>query len=97
VNIIEAQVSQARLDGDTFVIPPKRVLSRYTDLLQTTAYQLLELGADWTDIVAELPKMPTQWTADFVCEHCRKFGVVIVDEWYGPVTHRSHTEPIERS
>jgi len=97
MNIIEAQVSQAHLDGDTFIIPPALVCRRYTDLAMTVLHDCHCLGMD-DDTLTELAdsfnvpphrRHPVD-VHDYVLHH----GRVVIDEWYGPVTHLSHVEPV---
>jgi hypothetical protein len=96
MNIIEAQVSQVKRHGDAYFAAPMRVLARYQDLYNTVLYDCLELGAEWREVRNAFAV--AEWvTEEHVREYVLRHGRVVVDEWFGPVTHRSHVEPVEQS
>jgi len=95
MNITEAQVSHVELRGDTFVIPPRRVLFRDLELYNTVAYDLLELGVTYRD-VRDCLGIEKRFTEAHVREFVARHGRVIIDEWLGPVTYFSHVEPVKK-
>ena len=97
MNITEAQVSQVeRNDDGTYTVPALLVCRRYRDLSMTLLYDLLTFGVPWDELTDLLPNLnvPPNCDADAVMGHCVRRGRVVVDEWHGPVTHRSHIEPV---
>jgi len=93
VNIIERQVSQATRDGDTFTIPPLRVLYRHLDLYNTILYDCLELGASFAEVQAEFT-LDNRFTEGNVREYVARHGRVIVDKWLNPAGWTGHVEPV---
>ena len=100
MNITEAQVPQVEKHGDTFVIPPTLVCSRYYELAMTVLYDCYLLGANCDDLdeLAESFKIhPHHRHPLDIQQWIQKHGRVVVDKWFGPVTHKSHVEPVEKT
>ena len=100
MNIIESQVSQVQRDGDNYTIPPITVCKRYTHLALTVLYDLLNTGPGASsyatiDNLSLKMAIPDRYRSRGAVEDfIKSSGRVIVDEWLGPVTHRSHVEPV---
>ena len=93
MNVIERQVHQTQLEGDTLIIPPMRVLARCTSLYNTVLYDLLEQGVSWHDIQVHL--VPAEWvTPAHIQAYAKRNGRVVIDRWDSPVTYYSHVEPV---